>query len=66
MYKIIEVVGVSPTGFSEAVKNAVNQLTASGEKIHFFRVTEERGLVRDGKLKEFQVVVKIAVESYEQ
>lgn len=63
MYQLVEVVGISPAGFSEAVKGAVEQLIASGKKVHFFQVVEERGAVRDGKLKEFQVLLKVAVEA---
>jgi len=63
MLRMTEVVGISDEGYSEAVRDAVGKLAASGEKIHFFEVIEQRGSVRDGKLKEFQVVVKIAVES---
>jgi len=62
MFKMIEVVGVSPLGFSEAVKDGVEQVLQSGEKIHFFQVLEQRGAVRDGKLKEFQVILRVAVD----
>ncbi len=63
MLKMIEVVGVSPDGFSAAVRMAVETLIARGEKAHFFQVVEQRGSIREGKIKEFQVVVKVAVES---
>jgi flavin-binding protein dodecin len=59
---MVEVVGISPLGFSEAVKKAVEQVLKSGEKIHFFEVLQQRGSVREGQLKEYQVVLKIAVE----
>lgn len=59
MLKMIEVVGTSPPGFSEAV----DRLLADGEKVHFFQVVEQRGSVREGKLREFQVVLKAAVEA---
>jgi flavin-binding protein dodecin len=62
MLKMIEVVGTSEISYSEAVKSAVNVLLGSGEKVHFFQVIEQRGAVRDGKLKEFQVVLKVAIE----
>ena len=62
MFKMLEVVGSSKEGYSEAAKEAVDQIIASGEKVHFFEVVEQRGAVRDGKLKEFQVKLKVAVE----
>ena len=63
MLKMFEIVGTSPSGFSEAVRDAVDRLLADGEKVHFFQVVEQRGSVREGKLCEYQVVLKIAVES---
>lgn len=33
-----------------------------GEKVHFFEVVEQRGAVREGQFKEFQVKIRIAVE----
>ena len=62
MLRFIEMVGSSPLGYSEAVRAAVESLIDKGEKVHFFQVVEERGSVRDGEIKEFQVVLKIAVE----
>ena len=61
MLRFIEVVGSSPQGYSEAVRAAVEDLIARGEEVHFFQVVEERGSVREGKLQEFQVVLKVAV-----
>ena len=62
MLKMVDVVGVSPKGFSEAVKDGVEKVLASGEKVHFFQVLEQRGAVREGALKEFQVVLRVATE----
>lgn len=62
MLKMIEVIGISEAGYSEAIKEAVQALIDKGEKVHFFEVAEQRGAVRDGKFKEFQAKVKVAVE----
>jgi flavin-binding protein dodecin len=62
MFKMVEVVGVSPKGFSEAVKDGIDKVLASGEKVHFFQVLEQRGAVRNGELKEFQVIIRVATE----
>jgi flavin-binding protein dodecin len=66
MLKMVDVVGVSPEGFSEAVKDGVNKVLASGEKVHFFQVLEQRGAVRERELKEFQAVIRVATEFQEQ
>ena len=62
MFRMVEVIGTSENGFSEPVKEAVEQVIQSGAKAHFFEVIEQRGAVRDGKFKEYQVKVKVAVE----
>ena len=63
MLKMLEVIGVSPAGFSEAVKEAVEKLAEKGEKVHWFEIIEQRGAVKDGKIKEFQVKIKAGVEA---
>ena len=62
MLKMIEIIGVSEKGFTEAVNNAVEIMAKDGFKMHFFQVIEHRGSVKDGKIREFQVLLKIAVE----
>ncbi len=62
MLRMLEVIGSSEEGYSEAVRDAVQTLIHAGEKVHFFEVVEQRGAVREGRLKEFQVKVKVAVE----
>jgi hypothetical protein len=59
---MIEVIGSSEVSYSEAVKSAVQQLINAGEKVHFFEVIEQRGAVREGRFKEFQAKIKVAVE----
>ena len=66
MFKIIEVDGSSPRGFSEAVKESIERLMDSGENVSYFQVVEQRGAVRDGKFKEFQVKLKVAVVPSEE
>jgi len=63
MFQMLEVVGTSANSFSEAVKNAVNDVAKSGKKASWIQVVEQRGAIRDGQLKEYQVVLKIAVEA---
>jgi len=62
MLRMIEVIGSSEFSYSEAVKSAVQQLIDAGEKVHFFEVVEQRGAVREGRFKEFQAKIKVAVE----
>jgi flavin-binding protein dodecin len=58
-YKIIELVGTSPTSFAEAVKAAVAEASKTVRHMDWFEVVQERGRIQDGQVKEFQVTVKI-------
>lgn len=58
-YKIIELVGTSPTSFAEAVRAAVAEAAKSVRNMSWFEVVAERGRIDDGRVTEFQVTVKI-------
>ncbi len=58
-YKLIDVVGTSPTSFAEAVKAAVVEAGKTVHGMNWFEVLEQRGAVKDGKVAEFQVTVRI-------
>lgn len=58
-YKVIEVVGVSEKSFAEATRNAVEQAAKTLKGLAWFESTEMRGLIKDGRVSEFQVLVKI-------
>jgi flavin-binding protein dodecin len=59
VYKKIDVVGTSPIGFSEATKTAVEEASKTVRHVSWFEVIEQRGSVKDGKVAEFQVTVRI-------
>ena len=58
-YKKIEIVGISGKSFADATQNAVAKASQTLRNLDWFEVTDMRGLVKDGKVKEFQVTVKI-------
>jgi len=58
-YKLIDVVGTSPVSFAEAVKSAVTEASKTVQHMNWFQVSEERGLIKEGKVAEFQVTVRI-------
>ncbi len=58
-YKKIEVVGTSPVSFSEAVKAAVADASQTVRRLDWFEVAEQRGMIKDGKVAEYQVTLKI-------
>ena len=59
VYKKIEIVGTSKTSFAEAVKAAVAEAGKSLRHMSWFEVVEQRGSIKDGKVAEFQVTVRV-------
>ncbi len=58
-YKITEVVGTSSVSFAEATKAGVAEAAKTIRHMDWFEVVEESGRIKDGKVEEFQVRVKI-------
>jgi len=59
VYKKIEVVGSSTTSIEDAIENAVERASQSVDNLGWFEVTETRGHIADGKVKHYQVSLKI-------
>jgi dodecin len=58
-YKKIEVVGTSPVSFSEAVKAALADASQTVRGMNWFEVVEQRGMIKDDKVAEYQVTLRI-------
>lgn len=61
MIKMMEVVGISNVGFSDAVKSIVKKIMDSEHKVYWFEIVEQRGAVKGSDI-EYQVKVNVAVE----
>ena len=59
IYKKIELVGSSPDGFDQAVKNAVERAEKTVRNMRWFEVTETRGYIEKGKIDHWQVTLKV-------
>ncbi len=59
VYKKIDVVGTSPVSYAEATKVAIEQAGKSIRHMSWFEVVEQRGAIKDGKVAEFQVTLRI-------
>ncbi len=59
IYKKIEVVGTSPESFADATRVAIAEVTKSVKHTSWFEVAEMRGAIKDGKVSEFQVTVRV-------
>jgi flavin-binding protein dodecin len=59
VYKKIEVVGTSKESFADATRVAIEEAAKTVKNTSWFEVGELRGAIRDGKVSEFQVTVRI-------
>ena len=63
IYKKVEIIGTSGESVEGAIQIAVDRAKESLEKLSWFEVQEVRGHIDDdGKVSEYQVVLKIAFE----
>lgn len=60
VYKKIEIVGVSNKSFEQAINNAIEKASKTLHGLAWFEVAEQHGRMDNGKITEFQAVVKVA------
>jgi flavin-binding protein dodecin len=58
-YKIIELVGTSDVSYDDAAKSAIERASQTIKGLAWFKVTELRGLIRDGEVAEYQVTLQL-------
>lgn len=62
-YKKVEIIGISEKGYEEAIQAGVSRAHQTLNGISWFEVQEMRGHVNpDGRISEYQVVIKVAFE----
>ena len=59
IYRLAEIVGTSPDGVDDAIRNAVSRANQTLRNIDWFEMTEVRGHLRNGEVADWQVTVKI-------
>jgi hypothetical protein len=59
VYKKIELVGSSPDGIEDAVKNALTRAKKSVRNMRWFEITETRGYLEEGEIAHWQVTLKV-------
>lgn len=59
VYKVVELVGSSPTSIEEAVQNALAKASATIRNTRWFEVTETRGHIEEGRVAHWQVTIKL-------
>jgi flavin-binding protein dodecin len=59
VYKKVELVGCSPSSISDAINTAIASASHSLGDLGWFEVQEIRGNIHDGKVSQYQVVIKV-------
>ena len=59
VFKVIEIVGTSNDNYDAAIRNALEQAARTVKGLSWFQVMDMRGGIKDGKVDEYQVILKI-------
>ena len=59
VYKIVELVGSSPTSIEDAIQSAIGRASSTVDNIRWFEVLETRGHVEGGRVSHYQVTIKV-------
>lgn len=59
IYKIIEIVGTSKESYEKAISNGIAKASETIKAVSWFEVIQQRGAVKDGKVTEFQIVMRV-------
>lgn len=58
-YRVTEIVGTSPEGIEQAVRNGIDRAAETLRELDWFEITEIRGHLEDGAIAHFQVGMKV-------
>lgn len=58
--KVIELVGISPTSWEDAVRNAINEASETVRDISGLKVINQTATVKNGAITEYRTNVKIS------
>jgi len=59
IYRVIEIVGSSQSGIEDAIRAAIDRANATIRNLRWFEVARTSGQIEDGKVKHFQVTLKV-------
>ncbi len=59
VYKVVELVGSSPTSIEDAIKSAVARAGSTLRNMRWFEVVETRGHIENGEVHHYQVTLKV-------
>ncbi|GAA3043575.1 dodecin [Streptomyces glomeratus] len=58
-YRVTEIVGSSPEGVDQAVRNAIARASQTLRNLDWFEVTQVRGRIENGQIEHYQVGLKV-------
>lgn len=58
-YRVIEIAGSSEISHSDAIENAVARASKTMRNLRWFEVIQQRGEIRDGEVRHYQVTMKV-------
>lgn len=58
VYKVVELVGTSEESISKAIDVAIAKAGKSLRHLGWFEVTQMRGAIQDGQVRQYQVTLK--------
>jgi flavin-binding protein dodecin len=58
-YRVIELAGSSETSHADAIESAIARASKTTRNLRWFEVTQWRGEIEDGKIRHYQVMMKV-------
>jgi dodecin len=59
VYKVVELVGSSENSIEDAIRSAIKRADQTLRSIRWFEVVQSRGQVEGGRVRHFQVMLKV-------
>lgn len=58
-YRVTEIVGSSPEGVDQAIRNGIARASQTLRNLDWFEVTQVRGHIENGRIEHYQVGLKV-------
>ena len=58
-YRVTEIVGTSPEGVDQAIRNGITRASQTLHNLDWFEVTQVRGQIEEGQIAHWQVGLKV-------
>ncbi|MBO4253238.1 dodecin [Streptomyces griseorubiginosus] len=58
-YRVTEIVGTSPDGVDQAIRNGISRASRTLRNLDWFEVVQVRGQIEEGEIAHWQVGLKV-------